>query len=91
MWKNEGGLSPLAFGGIMPKKSAPPPAEDMARARADLEKATEILFKAWGDWYRAPPPQSERAKTDVELAERQYREAQKKLDALAPEDDPSTR
>jgi hypothetical protein len=75
----------------MARKTASPPREDVTRARAELEKATEVLFKAWGDWYRAPMPQSERAKIEVETAERQYREAQRRLDALAGEDDPGTR
>lgn len=91
MWKTEADLSAPALGAPMAKKGAPPPREEITRARVELEKATEILFKAWGDWYRAPAPQSERAKSEVEAAERQYREAQRKLDTLSAEDDPSTR
>jgi hypothetical protein len=69
-------------------KTAP---KDVARAKAELEKATDILFKAWGDWYRAPPTQTDRAKADVAKAEKEYREAQEKLDAVADDRDFSTR
>lgn len=74
----------------MPKrKSAPPQARE--QAKAELERATDILFKAWGDWYRSPPEASERAKLAVEDAERRYREARSKVESAEGEDDPATR